>query len=82
MNGWLIGFAVGAAVVVIVVVLLLTLITLARRIAGRAESILAALQAAAENTTSLSSLTETTRIVNRINAGATTARDALEGTSS
>lgn len=79
MNGWLIGFAIGAVVVVIVVVLLLTLITLAKRIGGRADAILAALHAARDNTTGLTSLTETNRIVERINTGATSARDVMEG---
>jgi hypothetical protein len=78
-SGWVIGFAIGAIVVVIVVVLLLVLITLARRIAGRAEAILVALQAARDNTAGLGELTKTNRAVARINAGATTARETVEG---
>jgi hypothetical protein len=79
MDGWMLGFAIGGAVVVVVVLLLLVLISLAGRIAGRAEAILAALHAARDNTAGLGELTKTKRAVARINAGATTARERVEG---
>lgn len=78
MDGWVIGFAIGGAVVLVVVILLVTLILLARKIGGKAEDILEALQSARENTTGLGALTQTNETADRIVAGATTARETIE----
>ena len=79
MSGWAIGFTVGAAVVVVVVVLLLLMITGARKVAAKAEDILAALHEARDNTQPLWGLVDTNSTADRIIAAATDARHALGG---
>jgi hypothetical protein len=78
-DAWTIGFAVAALVVVVVVVLLVVLLVLARRVAARADAILAALQAADRHTVGLTRLTHTNRLVARVNGAAAAAREAVEG---
>lgn len=77
MSGWAIGFTVGAVVVVIVVVLLVLMIAGARRVAGKAEAILAALNQARDNTYGLWAVADTNAAASRIVAAATSAREAL-----
>jgi Sec-independent protein translocase protein TatA len=79
MTGWIIGFAIGGVVVVIVVVLLLLMIVGARKVAGTAEAILAALHEARDNTQPLWRVSATNATATRIVVAATTARQALEG---
>ncbi|HVM00966.1 MAG TPA: hypothetical protein VM324_16875 [Egibacteraceae bacterium] len=76
-TGWVIGFGVGAAVVVVVVVLLLLMIAGMRAAAIRAESILAALHAARDNTQGLWEIERINTLTTRILVAATTARQAL-----
>jgi hypothetical protein len=78
-DGWAIGFAIGAAVVVVVVVLLLLMILGARNTAGKAEAILEALYEARDNTQPLWRLSATNATADRIIHAAATARGALEG---
>jgi hypothetical protein len=78
MSGWGIGFAVGGVVVLVVVVLLVTMIVYARRIAGTAEQILAALRASRDNTAALWKVQDTNLTTTRIVDGAMAARVALE----
>jgi hypothetical protein len=77
-SGWVIGFAIGGAVVLVVVVLLVTMIVYARRIAGTAEGILAALLAARDNTAALWRVKDTNVTATHIVDGAVAARVALE----
>lgn len=79
MSGWAIGFAVGAAVVVVVVVLLLLMIVGARRVAAKAEDILAALEQARLNTHGLWDVATTNATAERIVVAAAGAREALAG---
>ncbi len=79
MIGWVVGYAIGVTIVVVVVVLLLLLIIGARRIAGKAEEILAALHDARDNTAGLWAVADTNAAAERIVAAAATARGALEG---
>jgi len=81
MSGWAIGFAIAAVVVVVVVVLLLLMIVGARKVALKAEAILAALYEARDNTQPLWRLPATNATAVRIVTGATAAREALEGKS-
>ncbi len=79
MSGWAIGFGVGGLVAVVVVVLLVAMILGARRVAGRAEAILAALFEARDNTRGLWHVTDTNSAAFRIVAAAARAREALAG---
>ena len=79
MTGWVVGYAIGVTIVVVVVVLLLLLIIGARRIAGKAEEILAALHDARDNTAGLWAVVDTNAAASRIVAAAARARGALEG---
>ncbi len=79
MSGWAIGFAVGGVVVVIVVVLLLLMIAGARKVAAKAEAVLAALHEARDNTAPLWDVSATNATASRIVAAATAARESLEG---
>lgn len=81
MNGWIIGFGIGAVVVVIVVVLLLLMIVGARNVATKAEEILAALYEARDNTQALWRVSDTNATATRIVVAATGAREHLEGNS-
>jgi hypothetical protein len=79
MSGWVIGFIVGGVVALVVVVLLLLMIAGARRVAAKAEAILAALIEARDNTRGLWAVSGTNMAATRIVAAATTAREALAG---
>lgn len=76
--GWFIGYAVGIGVVAVVVVILVVLIALARRIGGKAEAIVSALEDAEEQTSPLWEVAETNATVERITRDAATARMVLE----
>lgn len=77
MSAWAIGFTIGLVVVVVVVVLLLLMIVGARRVATKAEAILAALHEARDRTYGLWSVADTNATADRIVAAATAAREAL-----
>jgi hypothetical protein len=79
MSGWVIGWAIGGAVVVVVVLLLFVMIRLSSRAGDKAEEILAALEAARDNTAALWTLTTTNEAAARIVDGAADARQALSG---
>ena len=77
MNGWILGYVIGAVVVVIVVVLLLLMIRGARRVAGKAEAIVGALNDVRDNTEPLWQLGATVKTAERIVAAAADARTSL-----
>ncbi len=77
MNGWLLGYAIGAVVVIAVVVLLLLMIAGARRVADQAEGIDADLRVARDRTAALRELATTSSAAHRIVAAAVAARQAL-----
>lgn len=77
MNGWVLGYLIGAVVVVIVVVVLLLMIAGARRTAEKAEAILAALNDARDGTQGLWQLGATVATAERIVAAAQDARISL-----
>jgi len=79
MNGWVLGYLIGAAVVLVVVVVLLLLILGARRTAEKAEEIEAHLLEAREGTAALWQLQTTVLTAERIVDAATRARLALSG---
>ena len=70
MNGWLLGYAIGVLVVLVVVVALLLMIRGARRTAGRAEAVLAALHDTREGTDGLWQVAATVATADRIVAAA------------
>lgn len=76
-NGWVLGWLIGAGVVVIVVVLLLLMIQGATRAAGKAEAVLAALDDAKVNTLPLWEVDTTDRLLTRIVSAAAAAREYL-----
>jgi hypothetical protein len=76
-DGWIIGYVVGAVVVAAVVVLLLLMIAAARRTAEKAEAIVAGLHAARDGTAGLRDLGTTLKTTERVVAGAVAARAAL-----
>lgn len=75
---WFIGYAIGIAVVAVVVLLLVILITLAKRIAGKAEQIVGALEVARENTAPLWEVQRTNLTIERITEDAGNARTVLQ----
>lgn len=77
MNGWILGYLIGAVVVVVVVVLLLLMIAGARRTARTAEAILAGLYDARDGTAPLWELHTTATTAGRIVAAASAAREEL-----
>lgn len=77
MNGWVIGYLVGAVVVLVVVVVLLLLIAGARRTAEKAEAIAVALRDARDGTAALSQVHTTVLNTERIADAAGAARKAL-----
>lgn len=77
MNGWILGYLIGALVVVVVVVLLLLMINGARRTAERAEAVLAALRDTRDGTEGLWQLAATVSTAERIVAAAADARESL-----
>lgn len=81
MEGWVLGYIIGAVVVVVVVVLLLLMISGARRTAEKAEAILASLCDTRDGTAALWELQTTTTTAGRIVAAATAAREELAGRS-
>lgn len=82
MEGWVLGYIIGAVVVVVVVVLLLLMIAGARRTAGKAEVILAGLYEARDGTAPLWELQTTVATAGRIVAAASAAREELTPRSS
>lgn len=79
MNGWLVGYLVGAIVVLAVVATLLLMIRGARRTAERAEAVLGALNDARDGTAALWSVNTTVVTAERIVAAAAAARAGLGG---
>ncbi len=79
MNGWILGYAIGAAVVVVVAAVLLLMILGARRVASKAEDIVAALHDARDGTAALWEVQTTIRTADRIVGAASAARTALGG---
>ncbi len=77
MNGWILGYAVGAVVVLAVVVLLLLMIAGARRTAEKAEAIVGALHDTRDGTAGLWEVETTMRTAERIVAAAADARTSL-----
>jgi uncharacterized membrane protein YqiK len=78
-NGWILGFLLGAVVVAVVVVVLLLLIAGARRVAEKAEQIVLALNDARDGTDALPEVDTTVTTAERIVAAAAAARSELSG---
>jgi len=76
-NGWILGYVIGAVVVVIVVVVLLLMIRGARRTAEKAEAIVVALNDARDGTAALWEVQTTVLTAERIVDAAAEAREAL-----
>jgi len=76
-NGWVLGYVIGAVVVVIVVVVLLLMIRGARRTAEKAEAIVAALNDARDGAAALWQVQTTVLTAERIVDAAAAAREAL-----
>jgi hypothetical protein len=76
-NGWTVGYIIGAAVVAVVVIVLLLLILGARRTAQKAEAIATGLQLVRDHSAPLRELDATASAVRRIRQAAATARGAL-----
>jgi Sec-independent protein translocase protein TatA len=76
-NGWILGYAIGAVVVLVVVVVLLLLIAGARRVAEKAEAIGGALHEVRDGTDGLWQLGATVSTAERIVAAAADARASL-----
>lgn len=79
MNGWILGYLIGAVVVLLVVALLLSMIVFARRTAEKAEAIEGHLLAARDRTAGLWEVQTTTLTAKRIVDAAARARVALSG---
>lgn len=77
MNGWILGYLIGAVVVVVVVAILLLMIRGASRTAQKAEAILAGLHDARDGTAALWEVHTTVATAERIVAAAAAARGAL-----
>ena len=77
MNGWILGYLIGAAVVVVVVVVLLLMIRGARQTAEKAEAILAGLNDTRDRTEGLWQVGATVSTAERIVAAAADARASL-----
>ena len=77
MNGWIVGYTIGAVVVLAVVALLLLMIRGASRTAGRAEAVLAGLHDARDGTAALWEVHTTVTTAERIVGAAAAARRAL-----
>lgn len=77
MNGWILGYVIGAAVVVVVVVVLLLMIRGARQTAEKAEAILAGLIETRDRTEGLWQVRDTVVTADRIVAAAADARTSL-----
>jgi len=77
LNGWIIGYLIGALVVVVVVGVLLLMIAGARRTAEKAEAVLAGLNDVRDGTAGLWQLGATVATADRIVAAASRARRSL-----
>ncbi len=77
MNGWILGYAIGAVVVLVVVAVLLLMIAGARRVAAKAEAIVAGLHDVRDGTEPLWQLNATVKTAERIVAAAADARTSL-----
>lgn len=77
LNGWILGYVVGALVVGVVVVVLLLMIAGARRTAEKAEAVLAGLIEVRDGTEGLWQLGVTVATAERIVAAAADARISL-----
>lgn len=77
MNGWILGYVLGAVVVLVVVAVLLLMIRGARQTAEKAEAILAALHDVRDNTEGLWQVAATVSTAERIVAAAADARLSL-----
>ncbi|MDQ3627484.1 MAG: hypothetical protein M3419_01440 [Actinomycetota bacterium] len=77
MNGWTLGYVIGAVVVAVVVVVLLLLINGARRTAEKAEAILVGLDNVRDGTAGLWQLGDTVTAAERIVRAAAAARISL-----
>lgn len=77
MNGWILGYIIGAIVVLVVVAVLLVMISGARRTAEKAEAIVAALRDARDGTAALWEVHATVRTAERIVDAAASARETL-----
>ncbi len=77
MNGWIVGYLVGAVVVAVVVVVLLLMIAGARRTAEKTEAIVGALREVRDGTEGLWQLSATVSTADRIVAAAADARTSL-----
>lgn len=77
MNGWILGYLIGAVVVIVVAAALLLMIRGARRTAERAEAVLAGLNDARDGTAALWQLHATVQTADRIVAAAADARHSL-----
>lgn len=77
MNGWILGYMIGAVVVLVVVVVLVLMIVGARRTAMKAEAILAALNDTRDGTAGLWQLGATVTAAERIVGAAADARTSL-----
>jgi uncharacterized membrane protein len=76
-NGWILGYLVGAVVVAVVVIVLLLLVTGARRTALKAEAIAESLRVARDRSLALGSLDDTAAATQRVTTAARAARTAL-----
>lgn len=77
MNGWVLGYLIGAVLVAVVVLLLVMMIAGARRTAEKAEAIVAALRDTRDGTAGLWQLADTVAAAERIVAAAADARTSL-----
>lgn len=77
MNGWILGYVIGAVVVAVVVVVLLLMIAGARRTAEKTEAILAGLHDVRDGTAGLWQVGDTAATAQRIVAAAADARTSL-----
>ena len=77
MNGWILGYVIGAVVVLVVVAVLLLMIRGAKRVAGKALAIVGALNDVRDNTAPLWELQATVSTADRIVTAAADARTSL-----
>ncbi len=77
MNGWILGFVIGAVVTAVVVVVLLMMIVGARRTAEKVEAILSALNDTRDRTAGLWGVGDTATTAKRIVTAAADARISL-----
>lgn len=77
MNGWILGYIIGALVVLVVVAVLLLMIRGARQTAEKAEAVLAGLHKTRDNTAGLWQVAATVSTAERIVAAAADARLSL-----